>query len=136
MKFLRSLLLLSVFTTLLAVNSSCQQAGTKSGGTQTVATADFKQLVDKHEAVLLDVRTPGEYAEGHLAGSTNVDYENPGFSDEIQKLDKNKPYLVYCRSGRRSAAAMQQMKDAGFTNVTNLDGGIMGWQNAGLPVEK
>ncbi|MBK7908795.1 MAG: rhodanese-like domain-containing protein [Bacteroidetes bacterium] len=44
------------------------------------------------------------------------------------------PYLVYCRSGRRSAAAMQQMKDAGFTNVTNLDGGIMGWQNAGLSV--
>ena len=62
--------------------------------------------------------------------------KNPGFSDEIQKLDKTKPYLVYCRSGRRSAAAMQQMKDAGFTNVTNLDGGIMGWQNAGLPVEK
>lgn len=134
MKIVRSFILLSLFTAILSFNSSCQQTEKKSGVTQTVAIAEFKQRMEKGDAILLDVRTPDEYAEGHLAGSTNLDYENPNFPEELKKLDKSKPYLVYCRSGRRSDAAMQLMKENGFTSVTNLEGGIAGWQQAGMEV--
>ena len=122
-------LLLSVFTTLLAVNSSCQQAGTKLAAHKQSPRPTSKQLVDQHEAVLLTSahrrirrRTPRR--------STNVDYEKTqGFSDEIQKLDKTKP-LVYCRpvAVRRRHAANERRR---LLNVTNLDGVNRWWQNGG-----
>jgi rhodanese-related sulfurtransferase len=90
---------------------------------------------DNSNFVILDVRTPGEYEESHIEGSVLINYQSPDFKDEIQKLDKDKTYLVYCRSGMRGAACIDVMMEAGFKKIYNIDGGIMGWENSGLPVK-
>jgi phage shock protein E len=71
-------------------------------------------------AVLVDVRTPAEFAEGHLDGAVNIDIQSPGFDAQITQLDPSATYLVYCRSGNRSGQALTRMQAAGFTDVANL----------------
>ncbi len=80
-------------------------------------------------AVLLDVRTPGEFAEGHLDGAININLESASFKSEIAKLDKTVPYFVYCRSGSRSAQATAIMRIEGFESITELRGGIISNQD-------
>jgi rhodanese-related sulfurtransferase len=82
----------------------------------------------------LDVRTAGEFAEGHIQNAINIDVEGGQFDSGIAQLDKTKTYAVYCRSGRRSGAAVEKMSDAGFTSLFNLNAGIVVWQNQGYPV--
>lgn len=84
-------------------------------------------------ATLIDVRTPSEYASGHLAGARNLDVEAADFTSRISALDHNANYALYCHSGNRSATALQLMHDAGFTHVKDLAGGITAWTNAGRP---
>jgi len=86
------------------------------------------------DAVIIDVRTPAEYAEGHLQGARNIDVSSPGFADVIAELPADGEYLVYCRSGNRSAAAASIMRDHGFTSV--IDGGALdsAATSTGLPI--
>jgi len=77
-------------------------------------------------AVLLDVRTSGEYLSGKISGAINIDFYASDFRDKINKLDKHKEYSLYCRSGARSASACNMMSKAGY-KVYNLDGGIGEW---------
>ncbi len=86
--------------------------------------------------IIIDVRTPEEYADGHIEKAVNLDYYSETFRSELDKLDKSKTYLVYCRSGRRSAGALDMMKELGFDKVYNMAGGILEWEAAGLPVVK
>jgi rhodanese-related sulfurtransferase len=86
--------------------------------------------------ISLDVRTAGEFAEGHLVNALNINVESGNFEAEIANLDKNATYAVYCRSGRRSAVAVDLMKKAGFNNLYNLDGGVIDWSASGLPLVK
>jgi rhodanese-related sulfurtransferase len=86
------------------------------------------------EFVIIDVRTPEEFAQGHLENAINIDYYSDTFSDETEALDKNKTYLIYCRSGARSSQALALMAVQNFTKVYNISGGINAWQAAGLPV--
>lgn len=86
---------------------------------------------------LLDVRTEEEWNEGHLKGAKRVDITAEGFLEKAKAtLDPKKPVLVYCRSGGRSAKATKALREAGFTTVHDMDGGITAWQKAGKPVEK
>jgi rhodanese-related sulfurtransferase len=84
-------------------------------------------LQEAENAVLLDVRTPPEYAEGHLAGSRNIDLYGASFQDQIAGLDKERPTFVYCRSGSRSAHVAGAMRQMGFASVYNLRDGIIKW---------
>lgn len=84
--------------------------------------------------VILDVRTAGEYSEGHIEGSTNIDVESVSFKEEAGKLDRSKTYLVHCRTGRRSETAVKVMEEMGFADIYWMPGGIVGWQDAGYPV--
>jgi rhodanese-related sulfurtransferase len=84
--------------------------------------------------VVIDVRTPAEYASGHLAGAQNIDVEAADFGTRIAALDKGGAYLVYCRSGRRSAIAAGQMATAGFTDIVDA-GGIDDLVAAGAPTQ-
>ena len=84
--------------------------------------------------VILDVRTPQEYSSGHLNGSINLDFKSPSFSDQIARLDQNKAYLLYCRTGIRSARVLLLMKSLGFMNLYNLTKGIEQWQKEGYEV--
>lgn len=86
---------------------------------------------------LLDVRTEEEWNEGHLKGAKRADFTAKDFLEKAKAtLDPKKPVLVYCRSGGRSAKATKALREAGFTTVHDMDGGITAWQKAGKPVEK
>lgn len=126
--------------------TACSQAatdqpakvGTEQATEQTTVNLTpqaFKQAVDKQEALLVDVRTPAEYASGHLAGSINVDWTASGYEAEFAKLPKDKPLLLYCRSGGRSGQALEYLQAKGY-QVQHMEGGIGAWMNAGLPVTK
>lgn len=105
--------------------------------TKALKTSEFAELMKNKGAVrVLDVRTPEEMAEGHIPGAINVDYKNNNFKSEIAKLDKRRTYLVYCKTGIRSGNAASIMKEAGFTHIYTLDGGIEAWQEAEKPIEK
>lgn len=96
----------------------------------------FKELiVEKPDAVILDVRTTREVAQGKLTGSINIDINDPEFIEKVSDLDKSKPVLIYCRSGRRSGIAMMKMQNLGFKELYNLNTGILGWNKEGFKVE-
>jgi phage shock protein E len=83
---------------------------------------------------VIDVRTPEEYAGGHIGGAANINRNSADFKEMINKLDKNAAYLVYCSTGVRSAAASAIMEELGFKDIYNMTGGFSAWQAAGYPV--
>ena len=87
---------------------------------------NFKKETD---SVILDVRTSAEFEDGFIENAINIDiYKGQGFIYELENLDKNKNYYVYCKAGGRSAQACSIMKELGFQNAYNLVGGIMHWE--------
>lgn len=105
-------------------------------GVPQVSPEAFKAAIASDASVqLIDVRTPGEYESGHLAGALNWDIESGVFERNLSSLDQNKQVLVYCAVGGRSATAAQMLKGAGFSKVLDLKGGIKAWKAAGLPTE-
>lgn len=105
----------------------------QSGGVQLVDPAAFQQAIDGG-AEVIDVRTPEEFAAGHIEGAVNIDIASPDFATQIGQLDPQKTYAVYCRSDNRSGVATTQMANSGFTSVYDLDGGIIAWEQDGYPV--
>jgi rhodanese-related sulfurtransferase len=88
----------------------------------------FSELLKKKkDGMLLDIRTPAEYKQGHIPGANILDISNPNFFTELSKLDKEKEYYLYCRSGNRSYHAGQQMLMLGFKNIYNLESGLIDW---------
>lgn len=104
----------------------------KEGGVLP-ATAFNEQINATPDGVVLDVRTPAEFSEGHLDHAKNVNWTGNTFDSEVAQLDKSKPYFVYCLAGSRSAAAAQHMRDLGFKTIYELDGGILKWRAHNLP---
>lgn len=103
---------------------------------RNVGPAEFETLRKATNAVVLDVRTPAEFEDGHLAGATLIDFRSAAFADQVAGLDKSKLYLVHCAGGVRSSKACVKMITLGFTNLVNLEGGLSAWQDAGKPVVK
>ncbi|MBC6368282.1 rhodanese-like domain-containing protein [Algoriphagus sp. AK58] len=103
---------------------------------QVLSIAQFEKMSHKKKTMVVDVRTPEEVAEGHLAGSVNINFLGENFANEIQNLDKKKTYLLYCRSGSRTRRAADLMQKSGFKHVYMLEGGITAWTEAGKPTEK
>lgn len=104
-----------------------------------IALEHAKQLVDKKEdLIILDVRTPQEFADGHLAGAKNIDYlvDEADFRTALDGLDRAAPILMHCQSGGRSAHVVEIMTEMDFENVSHLEAGFAGWKEAGYPVEK
>lgn len=96
---------------------------------------EFKARLADKSAVILDVRTPEEFAEGHLENALNKNVFDKDFTTYIAALDKNKPYFVYCLAGKRSGIAANDMRKKGLT-VYELQDGIEGWKEAKFPVVK
>ncbi len=88
---------------------------------------EFKQRMDEPDVVILDVRTPAETSLGMIEGAEEIDFKAGDFADRVDSLDRDKTYLVYCRSGNRSGKACALMDELGFREVHNLEGGYMGW---------
>ncbi len=139
---IKSMLLLAVVT-ILAV--SCARIFTRGGGNKkelpmpqftTVSVEEFEALIDESAIQLLDVRTQEEYEEGRIAWAVLVDVNEDDFVEKAKAvLDPARPVGVYCRSGRRSARAARLLAAQGF-KVTNLDGGVLAWQDAGKQLIK
>ncbi len=91
---------------------------------------------DNPDFVILDVRTPEEYADGHIEGAINTDFYEGTFRGELDALDKDKTYLLHCRSGNRSQKTLDVMEELGFTKIYHMIGGMIEWQAEGLPTVK
>lgn len=99
---------------------------------QTIDAKTFQNLIDTlPDEVVVDVRTSPELVGGVIPQAIHMDYNGPDFEKQIDKLDKNKPVLVYCATGGRSAGAGELLLEKGFKKVYNLDGGLNGWRAAG-----
>ncbi|KAF2956924.1 rhodanese-like domain-containing protein [Marinitoga sp. 38H-ov] len=101
---------------------------------QNISPKEAYDLILKEDVIILDVRTPGEFNSGHIVNAINIDYYNSSFKSELSKLDKNKTYIIYCRSGNRSGKTLDIMKELGFKNVYNISGGILSWNSYNLPL--
>ncbi len=99
---------------------------------KNVDAQEFKSLIEQGNGIILDVRTPQETAQGVIPGATTIDFYAPDFQEQLKKLDKSKPVYVYCKSGGRSSNAAQMLKDLGFKEIYNLNGGITAWQANGF----
>ena len=102
---------------------------------KVLASAEAAKAAGRSITVI-DVRTPEEFAEGHLKGAQNVDIASPDFAGNLGKLDRAKTYLVHCAVGGRSTRSLSVLEKLGFKSIIHLDGGINAWKKAGLPIEK
>ena len=95
-----------------------------------ISPKDLNQIFNKKlsENIILDVRTKEECSESKIPGSLNIDYYSENFKDNLDKLNKNLNYYIYCRSGNRSGKTVIILRDKGFKNVYNLEGGILAWK--------
>jgi phage shock protein E len=130
----RLLGLLVVLATLVAACSS----GTDTATIELVSSEQAAGVIEDDPAglVVLDIRTPEEFDTARLADAINVDFYDTDFADQLDELDKNDPYVMYCNSGNRSSEAVKTMKDLGFVEVYEIDGGIVNWFKSGYPVEQ
>ncbi len=124
--------------------ASCSDNPSQSANSGTEEKASAVSLVDVSSAsklleqdktaMLLDVRTPDEFNAGHIEGAENIDFKSPDFVEKISNLAKDKHYVVYCGSGKRSGKATAKMEELGFTRITDVDGGTTAWSAANLPL--
>jgi len=137
MKKIATLLLVLVSLTVTSCDdtTSNTKTATSVGNIKHVNAQAFKKAMDAKTGIVIDVRTPGEFAQGHIKGSKNIDAMNGNFAREFSKLDKKIPVLIYCKSGGRSSRAANKLKRMGFS-VYNMQGGFMGWSMQGLPTNK
>ena len=107
-----------------------------AGGIRVISPAEAAAIQDAppDDLIVLDVRTPEEFQDGHLDDATMIDFYRDDFRAQLENLDKYAPYLLYCRSGNRSGQTRAIMEELGFTDVADVDGGIVAWVEAGLPV--
>ena len=139
---MNSNLYFSVFILIIGLfmNSSCEQKEAESSATEPMvlpvqetkienikAMEAAKMLEKNPDMMVLDIRTPEEFNSGHIPTSINIDYKAENFELEIKKLDRSKTYLMHCRSGRRSTAALDTFRKHRFDHIIHIDDGILGW---------
>ncbi len=131
-----------IFTNVCVGCATAGAAQPPSGGNQMIKNISVQQaysLINENSGnedfVILDIRTPEEFAQGHLAGAVNMDFYSDDFELELDGLEKNKTYLVYCRTAHRSGLAMPLFRELGFKDVYNMVGGITAWVASGYPTE-
>ena len=130
LKIIKFAIYLIVMTTCAMRASSC----TNNDNIVSVSAPEFKKEIKSDSVQLVDVRTPQEYAEGHIDGALNINVQSDDFKELAQReLSKDSTVLVYCRSGRRSLDAAEMLTRLGY-NVVNLKGGIIEWKEDGLPL--
>lgn len=103
---------------------------------ELIAPKEAREMMGRSGLKVLDLRRPEEYKTGWIKGAENIDFYGKDFKKELEKLDKGKEVLIYCQTGRRSAAAAVMMRKAGFKKVYDLKGGIEAWKMDEHPVEE
>ena len=120
---------------ILATLGFCSAIAANAGEFTSLSVTEFASAIKNDSVIVVDVRTPSEYKAGYIKGAQNIDMKSAEFQTEAAKLDKKKKIAVYCRSGKRSKVASNALADMGY-QVIELNSGIMGWQNASMPIEK
>jgi rhodanese-related sulfurtransferase len=127
-----------VLAGLIAFWPSSSDAPEVSEASDLISVQDASALIETRAGdpsfVIVDVRTPEEFAQGHIEDAVNIDVEDASFATAIAGLDPEVTYLVYCRTGNRSASAVAQMRSAGLSDVIDVEGGVVSWTEAGLPL--
>ncbi len=130
--------LLGVALVLLTVLAGCSSTTAVDQQITTVSPAEAAAIIEQNagnaDFVLLDIRTPEEYGAGKIAGAVNIDFYDADFRDQLDTLDKDVHYVVYCNSGNRSGQSLPIFEDLGFARVENVATGIAGWYEDGYPV--
>ena len=140
MKSIHSKIILLTFV-LISFIACGQKENAKSNGTNAdqasislISPTDLNNV--NKDIVLIDVRTPEEFASGHLENAVNMNYFDSDFKAQFKTLDKNKAVYLYCKSGRRSANAAEKLEDMGFVKIYDLEGGISNWNAKGFTILK
>lgn len=120
------------FTFIFFMFFSCGLNGSSS--INQMNSDELLDFIEINNAILVDVRTQDEYNSGYIENSLNIDYLSNDFSGNIEKLDKNIPIILYCRSGKRSSMSANKLSKLGFKEIYNLDGGILKWIEIGNSV--
>ena len=130
-----AIILLFIFGSLFSF--ACQSGNSEATDqiSKDILAKDAYQMIQTNQAsedlIILDTRTAGEYKRGHIQNSFFIDYSSSSFKAEIEKLDRNKKYVIYCHSGGRSKTTLNMMKNLGFKEAHNMIGGIVAWSKSG-----
>jgi rhodanese-related sulfurtransferase len=123
-------LVISVLSFLmLVIVTSCVNGVSEDKGVKLVTAEEMSAILELEDVQLVDVRTPKEHDSLRIENSQNIDFNSPTFESDITKLDKTKPVMLYCKTGRRSAKCAEKLIDAGFEKVYELEGGISKWKH-------
>ncbi len=133
---MRTFALLTLLLVAVALVSPWQCSASAQPQKNVEASPYLLERVKNKEWLLLDVRSEEEYQQGHIPGAVNVPYD--AIDQYLSSIDgyKNKPVIVYCRSGRRAKLAMKELEDKQFDQLMHLEGDMLGWNERNLPVEK
>ncbi len=101
---------------------------------EKITAEKAQNLIQKESPVVLDFRTPGEFEQGHIDGAMNINFFSENFSQQLDSLNREKTYLVHCRTMNRTVPAAGMMYQMGFRHIYVLDGGIIAWEHADLPL--
>jgi rhodanese-related sulfurtransferase len=118
---------MKIISILSLILFSCMPNNDKELINKTISKSEFKEKIQDENTILVDVRTKEENSEGAIENSLNIDFNSPNFTSEIIELDTSKAVYLYCRSGGRSEKARLEMKDLGFKEVYDLEGGFLEW---------
>jgi phage shock protein E len=129
-------LLLGANLPLSADEAKPAATATAPAAVKNVTPDEVEKLVAEKKATVLDIRTPAEFAAGHIAGAVNVDFLGGDFDAKLGALDKSKTYVVHCASGGRSGRSLPKLEAAKFGGLLHMNGGFKAWTAAGKPVEK
>ncbi|HCE55491.1 MAG TPA: rhodanese-like domain-containing protein [Lutibacter sp.] len=123
---MKTTLKLSFLVLITILGISCNtKSQSHSEAIKVLTPTEFKQK--SANQTIIDIRTPQEFSEGHIEGAVNINYYDSNFMDQMAKFDKNQPIFIYCRSGNRTTAASKKAADFGFTEIYDLEGGILYW---------
>ncbi|MDA0217882.1 MAG: rhodanese-like domain-containing protein [Actinobacteria bacterium] len=124
----------SVGAALLVMGLTLTGCSSGTSATEKLGIEEFAEKITDTSITVLDVRTPMEFAQGHIDRAVNIDFQGSNFEKEVLDLDKDAPIAVYCRSGNRSSQAVKVMEKLGFTNLYDMDGGVIDWAAASKPL--
>jgi rhodanese-related sulfurtransferase len=137
-KKLETLVLSGILVIGVALLGGCAERITAIQVIKDISVKEAYDLIGKNKDnqgfIIIDVRTPQEFANEHIENALNLDYYSEKFRDELNKLDKEKTYLIYCRSGNRGGKALSIMKELAFREVYNMLGGVIQWKAEGYPL--
>jgi rhodanese-related sulfurtransferase len=132
---MKTTLKLSILLLVTVLGISCNtKSQSQSDAIKVLTPTEFKEKAVNQ--TIIDIRTPQEFSEGHIEGAININYYDSNFMDQMAKYDKNQPIFIYCRSGNRTSSASKKAADFGFTQIYDLEGGILYWMKNNNEVVK